>query len=232
MGNLSRFTIGVMLAFVLFLLGLGLIGGPGLYGLTLFMLIPMALGGLGAWLFRPATRWRAAGVGALTAGACAASLLALGLEGAACILMALPLVLPLGAMGGLLGPRCYDRQVCCAGRNDVAAASDGSAHLGHQGQAARVRGAVCGRDRSQSRAGLEIRHCVSASAGAAVGSPGTPVFGMMGRTSGSSAQGSPIRSGRASTAQAPARCAAASSPPGHSSSRSRSGTLRACCASA
>ena len=94
-------TTGVLLVFLLFLAGLGLIH-PGLYGFTLFMLIPMALGALTAWFFRPTTRWRAAGIGALGAGACAVSLLAFGLEGAACVLMALPLVLPLGAMGGVL----------------------------------------------------------------------------------------------------------------------------------
>jgi hypothetical protein len=71
----SRYSLALLLAFLVFFAGLGLVWGPGLYGFTLFMLIPMALGGLGAWLFRPATRWRAAGVGALSAGTCAASLL-------------------------------------------------------------------------------------------------------------------------------------------------------------
>lgn len=102
MAKSSRYSFGLLVAFLLFFTGLVLVGGPGLYGLTLFMLLPMALGALSSWLFRPATRWSAAAVGGLGAGACAASLLAFGLEGAACILMALPLVLPLGAAGGLL----------------------------------------------------------------------------------------------------------------------------------
>jgi hypothetical protein len=74
----------------------------GVYGWTLFVLFPVVLGGLSSWVFRPATGARAARIGALTAAVSACFLLFLGLEGILCILMALPLVAPLGALGGWL----------------------------------------------------------------------------------------------------------------------------------
>jgi hypothetical protein len=74
----------------------------GAYGLTLFLLFPGFLGGLAAWMFRPATGSAAAGIGLLAAAAGTLSLLALGIEGAVCIVMTLPLALPLGALGGWL----------------------------------------------------------------------------------------------------------------------------------
>lgn len=101
MAQTSRFVLGLLLAILLFLAGLALVH-PGLYGWTLFALIPAALGGLSCWIFRPGTENRAAGIGALTAGACACSLLVLGMEGAVCILMCLPLVMFFGAIGGAL----------------------------------------------------------------------------------------------------------------------------------
>lgn len=72
----------------------------GLYGWSIFVVFPALLGGLSALLFRPTTGPRAAGVGALTTTAAAFLLLLAGREGLICILMALPLVVPLGALGG------------------------------------------------------------------------------------------------------------------------------------
>jgi len=74
----------------------------GIYGWTAFVLLPVILGALAAWIFRPSTASRAAGLGALTVAAATLSLLALGLDGLICIMMALPLTTPLGALGGLL----------------------------------------------------------------------------------------------------------------------------------
>lgn len=72
----------------------------GVYGWTLFVLFPMLLGAISAWVFRPTNGTSAAAIGALTAAASACFLLFAGLEGIICIVMALPLVAPLGALGG------------------------------------------------------------------------------------------------------------------------------------
>lgn len=97
----ARRFVGLLLAVLVFAAGIGLLHA-GVYGWTLFVLFPVILGGISSWVFRPATGARAAGIGALTATASACSLLLLGLEGAICILMSLPLVIPLGALGGWL----------------------------------------------------------------------------------------------------------------------------------
>jgi hypothetical protein len=97
----ARCSVGLLLLAILFIGGVALIRG-GVYGWTIFILFPVFLGGLASWVFRPATGRRAAGLGALTAMAAACSLLLLGLEGMFCIAMSLPLVVPLGALGGWL----------------------------------------------------------------------------------------------------------------------------------
>jgi len=74
----------------------------GLYGLTLFILFPVILGTLASWVVRPLTRSQAAGVGALTVIVAACLLLMIGSEGAICIVMTLPLAVPLGILGSLL----------------------------------------------------------------------------------------------------------------------------------
>jgi hypothetical protein len=72
----------------------------GLYGWTLFLLLPLLLGALGACLARPATRIAALRAGALAAAAPLALLLLMGTEGFVCIGMCLPFVVPAGALGG------------------------------------------------------------------------------------------------------------------------------------
>jgi hypothetical protein len=74
----------------------------GLYGLTIFMLFPAFLGGIAAWVLRPATGAKGAELGAFASMAGVCSLLLVRLEGAVCIVMALPLVMVLGALGGWL----------------------------------------------------------------------------------------------------------------------------------
>lgn len=74
----------------------------GLYAWTLFLFVPSFIGGAAVWMKAPATRRGAAGIGALAATAAAFSLLLLGKEGLICVLMCVPLTVPLGALGGLI----------------------------------------------------------------------------------------------------------------------------------
>jgi hypothetical protein len=88
------------------ILGVWVIGGVlllhnGLYGMTLFILLPVLLGALSSWVFRPETAGRAAGLGVLTVTISTLALLMSGLEGMICIAMTLPLSIPLGTMGAL-----------------------------------------------------------------------------------------------------------------------------------
>jgi hypothetical protein len=64
--------------------------------------MPAALGGLAAWVFRPASGPAAAKLGALSAFVAMGGLLLLGWEGMLCIAMAAPLAIPLGALGAWL----------------------------------------------------------------------------------------------------------------------------------
>lgn len=74
----------------------------GVYGLTMFVLDPIFVGAIGAWAVRPATAVRAANAGGLSTAIALGLLLPLRMEGALCILMALPLAVPLGMLGGWL----------------------------------------------------------------------------------------------------------------------------------
>ncbi|MDQ1471106.1 MAG: hypothetical protein QOJ99_2586 [Bryobacterales bacterium] len=101
MSTLARRIVGLVV--VVFLIsGAATLLRGGVYGWTIFVLFPVVLGGLASWMFRPASGTRAAGLGALTVMAATCSLSVLGLEGLLCILMSLPLVIPLGALGGWL----------------------------------------------------------------------------------------------------------------------------------
>lgn len=71
----------------------------GVYGWTLFVIVPFALGLLSASIVRPATASKAAALGAGTVLAASVLLLLFALEGAVCIVMSLPLVLPFGSLG-------------------------------------------------------------------------------------------------------------------------------------
>jgi hypothetical protein len=74
----------------------------GLYGLTLFIVLPAFVGAVSAWACRARTAVTAAGLGALGSALALGSLLIFGEEGLVCIVMTLPLAIPLGAVGGLL----------------------------------------------------------------------------------------------------------------------------------
>jgi hypothetical protein len=97
----ARSLVGLLVVAVLACIGFGLLRS-GTYGWSIFLLMPAILGGFVSWVFRPATAGRAAGVGALAVMAALLLFLLAGSEGALCILMALPLALPLGAFGGWL----------------------------------------------------------------------------------------------------------------------------------
>lgn len=79
-----------------------LLANRGVYGWTLFIVLPVIAGALGSWSLRPKTAGQATRIGA-TIGAlgCGLFLLA-GVEGFVCVLMALPVVVPLAIAGSLL----------------------------------------------------------------------------------------------------------------------------------
>lgn len=97
-----RKSIGLSLI-VLVVAGFGLLlSTNGVYGLTLFLVVPIALGASGACVGRARTLGGAAAFGALAGAISSLGLLFLGVEGFACVIMALPLAVPLGAIGGLI----------------------------------------------------------------------------------------------------------------------------------
>lgn len=100
----ARCLVG-MLLMILLIAGGGALLHAGVYGWTIFVVFPLVLGGLASWVFRPRTGDGAVGLGALAVMAASCLLLIVGLEGIVCILMSLPLAVPVGALGGWLGYR-------------------------------------------------------------------------------------------------------------------------------
>jgi hypothetical protein len=74
----------------------------GYYGLFVFVVIPVIVGFFGGSIVKPATPAKAATAGAIAVMIGLGLFLALGLEGAICVLMAAPLAVPLGMLGGWL----------------------------------------------------------------------------------------------------------------------------------
>src|SRR5580704_17442004 len=77
----------------------------GLYGMTIFVLLPVFLGGYAVWTFRPQSGGQAALRGALTALVALSVFFLIGAEGLICIFMTAPIAVPLGALGGWLAYR-------------------------------------------------------------------------------------------------------------------------------
>jgi len=109
------------------LLGLGVVVGTvwllmrtGAYGLMLFTVVPVALGALAAWCIRPRTLADAVWAGLFANVLGSASLLLFKQEGMICVLMAFPLTLPLGALGGALAYRAIGRRMNGAGAGMLA----------------------------------------------------------------------------------------------------------------
>jgi hypothetical protein len=95
-------TAGIAAAMLLVVVGGALLIKHGVYGYTLFAVVPLILGILGAYAGHSDSPAKAAGYGALFGSLPALALFALGLEGLICVAMALPLTSTLGAFGGLL----------------------------------------------------------------------------------------------------------------------------------
>ena len=114
MSTPTRRLIGLLVVAMLVVWGMLLLR-IGLYGWTVFTVFPVVLGGLGAWVYRPASGARAARIGALTVAIATGSLLLLGMEGFMCIAMTLPLAMPLGALGGWLVHRAESSRVASRG---------------------------------------------------------------------------------------------------------------------
>ncbi len=101
MSRYWRCLVGLLMAG--FLLGAGvLLLRSGIYGFTLFIVMPVILGGLGAWSVRAQAAQTAVVAGGSAVLLASLGWLALGQEGALCIAMSLPLSLPLGCLGGFL----------------------------------------------------------------------------------------------------------------------------------
>ena len=98
---MNRFYTTICILVVLVAAG-ALLTKAGVYGYTLLVFIPIALGAVAAWLAGTQTGWKAAGWGALGPSIPCLALLLIGWEGLYCIAMALPLIAPLGVLGGLL----------------------------------------------------------------------------------------------------------------------------------
>ncbi len=81
------------------------------YGAALFLGTPLVMGAIASYLEcrRHERAWsEAIGIGVATVGLAAVALLLFALEGVICIAMALPLIVPLGAIGGLFGKLMAD----------------------------------------------------------------------------------------------------------------------------
>lgn len=101
MSTAERWPTGLAAAIVIAAAGFAMLHA-GIYGLTLFMLLPVFIGGLAAWITKPPSAGSAAAAGMTAVAAATGALFVLGSEGLICILMTLPLALPLGALGGWL----------------------------------------------------------------------------------------------------------------------------------
>jgi hypothetical protein len=89
-------------------LGLALLGGQVLrnYGWGLFVALPFAMGFAAALIYgvrQPRSLWGCIGVACLSMGLWGAGLLGLAVEGMFCLVMAMPIALPLAAFGGAFG---------------------------------------------------------------------------------------------------------------------------------
>jgi hypothetical protein len=96
-------SIGVkLIVFGVLVLAAWLLARSGVYGLSLFLFMPMAFGGFAAWAFGAETERTAMLLGAAAGVAGSLFFLLAGLEGLICVVMVLPIVIPLGAVGGWL----------------------------------------------------------------------------------------------------------------------------------
>lgn len=74
----------------------------GTYGWTLFVMLPSIAGALGTWSWQPPTIRRTVEVTAIIGAIECSLFLVLGVEGLICVVMAIPILIPLTIVGGLL----------------------------------------------------------------------------------------------------------------------------------
>lgn len=99
----SRTRVCFLLAACVALFGTAwVLTNKGVYGLTLFLFLPLLVGMTGTAAGRPETASVAAWYGAGANIVASLAFLLLGIEGIICSVMALPLAMPLGALGGWL----------------------------------------------------------------------------------------------------------------------------------
>ncbi len=79
-----------------------LLAARGFYGLTLFLVFPFVLGAVTVWIAKPRTGGRAALWGLAASFAAIGVSVLIGMEGLGCLIMFMPLALPLGALGGCM----------------------------------------------------------------------------------------------------------------------------------
>jgi hypothetical protein len=94
--------VASFLCFAALLGGAFYLAGHGKYGWTLFVVLPVLAGGLAVWCVQPASWGRAIRLGAVVGALGCALFLVLGVEGIMCVLMALPIVVPLAILGSAL----------------------------------------------------------------------------------------------------------------------------------
>jgi hypothetical protein len=97
----SRVSVALLLVILTGAGGLALLRA-GIFGWTIFVVAPLLIGGITEWAYRSETQRKAALLGAIGAFGATFSLLVLGVEGLICILMTLPLAVPIGALGGMI----------------------------------------------------------------------------------------------------------------------------------
>jgi hypothetical protein len=101
MSAATRFSL-VIAGFVLVFAASLTLASRGVYGWTLFAMLPMSAGALGVWFMKPESAGRAIGIGAAIGAIGCVLFLVAGAEGLVCMAMALPIVVPLSVIGSLL----------------------------------------------------------------------------------------------------------------------------------
>jgi hypothetical protein len=96
-----RWLVAVLLLAIIIFGGVWLVHS-GVYGFTVSLVIPVLLGAMGTLVFRPKTGSEASAAACFMVMIGVCSLVLLKMEGMICVLMTLPLALPLGMIGGLL----------------------------------------------------------------------------------------------------------------------------------
>lgn len=90
------------IACVVFMAAFLVMHRTGVFGLTMFVLLPIFLGAVSSLVIRPKTDGQAAGIGALVVTGACLLLVPFALEGLICIAMVIPLAAPLGSLGAVL----------------------------------------------------------------------------------------------------------------------------------